>query len=264
MCIGSCALQPDTICPAACLCHCAGAQKPPPPRAWPTWAGICLTPGSWVPGRRAPASWATGQRPQGCTRGGPSAIGARLGTGPACQNWATVSTPASCPSFLSEESSSLAWQDPDQLRHGCMSGYNQPWQWVDREGSGRGLQVSSPLQGLRTLVRLAGKSEPAPQDPIREHVGRGVGRGPSRKALPLPPSHFTEEMTPGSRPGGAYANTPCDQISRLAMGSRGSGSLLLGRMVVQELRRSWSGDINPPTALGRKAHLPSPLSLCES
>lgn len=43
-----------------------------------------------------------GQQARGWYQGGPSAPHAGLGTGLWCQNWATVSTPAGCPSFLPE------------------------------------------------------------------------------------------------------------------------------------------------------------------
>lgn len=71
--------------------------------------------------------------------------------------------------------------------HGRVSGRSQAWQRVDGEDSGRGPQVRSPLQGLRTLVCPATKTEPVPQDLIQQQEGRGPGRGPSRKALPPPP-----------------------------------------------------------------------------
>ena len=83
--------------------------------------------------------------------------------------------------------------------------------------------------------------------------GRRGGLRPGGKARPLPPSHFTEEVTPGtggkegSQSGGACVNTPCNRqdIDGESLGCLGSGCLPLGCSVVQGLRRTWCGDTEP-------------------
>lgn len=120
-------------------------------------------------------------------------------------------------------------------------------------------------RGRRRERRSGPQRTPGPQDPglcCRKDrtcasgprsQQEGGGLRPGGKARPLPPSHFTEEVTPGtggkdgSQSGGACVNTPCNRqdIGGESLGRLGSGCLPLGCSVVQGLRRTWCGDTEP-------------------